>query len=869
MEARVKPRQRFDEKPPSHGKSLPTRLAGLEQFLDAAPDAMVGVDNDGKIVLVNWQAEKLLGYTIRELTGRRIEMLLPERFRHQHIEHRKNYLANVRVRPMGANLDLYARRKDGVEIPVEISLSPLETEEGLLVLSSIRDITERKRKEKQLQASEARLRRLLETTNAIPWEANAKTWQFTYVGPQAVKLLGYPVDQWYEQDFWAGHIDPEDREYAIDFCLKSSQRFKDYEFEYRMIAADGRIVWMHDIVSVTSVNGAPETLRGFMIDITERKQTEQALRKREQQLRAFFEDSATDINLKDAEGRYILTSRQFEKTFGLARGEAEGKFPHDIFPKDFADHVRAQDLAILRTGKLIYQEDLVPDSDPPITLLVSKFPISEETGEVIGLGVIATDITEHKRAEQALREAHDQLESRVQERTQELAEANAALRAEVTEREKAEQQLDERLRFQRLLSEISAEFTDLPVGGVDGKIENGMRRLGEFMDVDCCFVNQLSEDRTELRTTHFWTTENLKPDRFLGKVFLNEQVPWYTARMMSGQSLIFSRVDELPDKAVPEKAYARSVGIKSSAIVPLIVDGDVIGNFGVDAMRSERNWPESLIQGLKIIGEIFGNALVRKRSEMKLRTAEREAAKSREHLAHLTRVQSMGEMAAGIAHEINQPLAAIENYAQACERRLKAETVDREKIEELVEKIKDQTHRAGNVLSRLRAMVKRQPVRMMPVDLNSVIRETVELANIESQFHDCQLNVELAPSLPAVVIDPIQIQQVVLNLIHNAIEASDAVGSDKERVVVVRTGKKSANHLEVSVADCGLGVTDVEADHMFEPFYSTKRSGLGMGLSLCRSIVNIHGGKIWHSRGPSAGTIFHFSLPVDTDESAG
>jgi len=229
----------------------------------------------------------------------------------------------------------------------------------------------------------------------------------------------------------------------------------------------------------------------------------------------------------------------------------------------------------------------------------------------------------------------------------------------------------------------------------------------------------------------------------------------------------------------------------------------------------------------------------------------------------------MGEMAAGIAHELNQPLAAIENYAQACERRLKAETGDREKIEELVGKIKDQTHRAGNVLSRLRAMVKRQPVRMMPVDLNSVIRETVELANIESQFHDCQLNVELAPSLPAVVIDPIQIQQVVLNLIHNAIEASDAVGSDKERVVVVRTGKKSANHLEVSVADCGLGVTDVEADHMFEPFYSTKRSGLGIGLSLCRSIVNIHGGKIWHSRGPSAGTIFHFSLPVDTDESAG
>jgi PAS domain S-box-containing protein len=126
--------------------------------------------------------------------------------------------------------------------------------------------------------SEARLRALLESTRAIPWEANAKTWQFTYVGPQAVELLGYPIESWYEKDFWTSHIHPDDLKFAVDFCQESSARVKDYEFDYRMITSSGSIVWLHDVVSVASVNGSPETLRGFMIDITERKLAQERLR---------------------------------------------------------------------------------------------------------------------------------------------------------------------------------------------------------------------------------------------------------------------------------------------------------------------------------------------------------------------------------------------------------------------------------------------------------------------------------------------------------------------------------------------------------------------------------------------------------------
>lgn len=130
----------------------------------------------------------------------------------------------------------------------------------------------------ELEGSEARLRRLVEGTRAIPWEADARTWLFTYVGPQAVKLLGYPIERWYEKDFWTSHIHPDDRERTVQFCVDMSQSFEHYEFEYRMIAADGRAVWLQDIVGVAMKDGVPEKLYGFMIDISERQQVERVLR---------------------------------------------------------------------------------------------------------------------------------------------------------------------------------------------------------------------------------------------------------------------------------------------------------------------------------------------------------------------------------------------------------------------------------------------------------------------------------------------------------------------------------------------------------------------------------------------------------------
>jgi two-component system, LuxR family, sensor kinase FixL len=245
--------------------------------------------------------------------------------------------------------------------------------------------------------------------------------------------------------------------------------------------------------------------------------------------------------------------------------------------------------------------------------------------------------------------------------------------------------------------------------------------------------------------------------------------------------------------------------------------------------------------------------------------AEKEARKQRERLAHVARLGTLGEMAAGIAHELNQPLAAIANYTQACQRLLASGSIDSEELGQVLGRVTAQARRAGDVIHRLRAFVRRHTPDRRRRDANELIHEILPLVEMDCRSHEVDLQLELQQDLPKIQVDGIQLQQVLLNLTRNAVEAMNAV-EPPTRQLVVHTCALSEDEAEISVRDTGPGVPAGLLEQLFEPFFTTKPEGMGLGLSLSRSIIEAHGGTLRYDSGPERGSIFRIRLPTAPEE---
>jgi PAS domain S-box-containing protein len=244
--------------------------------------------------------------------------------------------------------------------------------------------------------------------------------------------------------------------------------------------------------------------------------------------------------------------------------------------------------------------------------------------------------------------------------------------------------------------------------------------------------------------------------------------------------------------------------------------------------------------------------------------AEEELRKAQMELAHVTRVTTLGELAASIAHEVNQPLAAVVANAEACLRWLDRVTPDLDAARRSVEWIIDDGNRASEVIRRVRALANKTSLEKGPLDINDVIREVIALVQRELIRHLVSLRMELAPALPMICGDRVQLQQVMINLVMNGIEAMQSV-TDRPRELVVRSGRDEPGQALISVADCGVGISAENADRLFNAFFTTKASGMGMGLSICRSIVEAHDGRLWATANAPHGATFQFTLPVNAD----
>jgi C4-dicarboxylate-specific signal transduction histidine kinase len=229
-------------------------------------------------------------------------------------------------------------------------------------------------------------------------------------------------------------------------------------------------------------------------------------------------------------------------------------------------------------------------------------------------------------------------------------------------------------------------------------------------------------------------------------------------------------------------------------------------------------------------------------------------------LAHITRVTTLGQLSASIAHEVSQPLVGIVTNGDASLRWLEREAPNVEEARQAVKRIISDADRASNVIRRIRDLAKKATPEMARVDVNEVIEDAIALVRHQALSHRAVLRLDLANGLPEVLGDRIQLQQVIINLVMNGVEAMTLV-SDRPRAVVIQSQPREQDHVLVAVRDAGVGLEPGIADRLFSPFYTTKPGGMGMGLSICRSIVEAHGGRVWATINSGPGATIQFTVP--------
>jgi PAS domain S-box-containing protein len=506
------------------------------------------------------------------------------------------------------------------------------------------------------------------------------------------------------------------------------------------------------------------------------------------------------------------------------------------------------------------------------------------------------------------------------------------------------------------------------------------------MKANRSYLFRFNWDKTEFRISHLWEDEGVPKDQTVRGEIVRDIFPWLYENLIKGKDIIISDVAELPgEEARSEYEYCRQIGIQSFIVLPVQVANAPLCAIGLDSIQIKRKWSMEVKERLRLIGEIFANAVERKHSEsrtkaaeLKYRTvadytydweywshidgsleyvspscerisgysvqdfkenpallreiivpedkkswdthklkagkrlkpeevqfrihrkdgkirwiehvcqpvrdpqgvflgfrasnrdvtariqAELDAQKHRSEMTHISRIATLGELSASLAHELNQPLTAILSNAQAARRFLTGNTVDPDEVNEILNDIINDDKRAADMIKRLRTLMRKKELEFTSLDLNKVIRGVSELANREAFTKDVPLVLELADGLPQVRGDVIHLEQVILNLILNGCEAMADL-DHQSRELRILTANHDENAVRVSLRDQGTGIDEGHMTNIFEAFYTTKPEGMGMGLSICRSIIEAHGGRLWAENNPDKGATVSFTVQVSRD----
>lgn len=572
--------------------------------------------------------------------------------------------------------------------------------------------------------------------------------------------------------------------------------------ELRTRRRDGREIFIDLRLSLLRDDqGHPVGMIGCLHDVTAARRVRLALLRQHEELRIIFDRMPANVWYKDSQNIVLRANRSAAALVGLTPEEVEGRSTYELFP-DEAEQYHRDDLEVITSGrpKLGIVEPLQTASGELRWVRTDKLPYRDETGAIIGVLVFAVDITEQKRAEGELAQARDLLEERVRERTQALAEANAALRAEIAQRQEAEQRL-----------ELALWANDLGMWDWDARTR---RTVG---DVRWAGMLGYRPEEVTQGAAELWWSLTHPDDRE------RAERAW-AAHVVEGTAPYYEVEQRL---RTPSGAY-RWILSRAKAVER--------GDDGA---------------ALRVIGT--------NRDITSRKLAEEEASRRQAELAHLLRLHTANCVAGELAHEINQPLGAIANFANGLVNHLRQGSFDRAAVLEAAEHMAAQALRAGAVLQRMREFIRKEAPQSALLDINRVIEIAAGFAEAEARRHGVAITLQLAANVPTVLGDAVQLEQVFINLLRNGVES---IAADADRGAITVASRVADGTIHVTVADSGPGVPDAARDNLFDPFFTTKPNGLGMGLSISRSIIEAHGGHLTLETSAAPGATFAMTLPA-------
>jgi signal transduction histidine kinase len=419
-------------------------------------------------------------------------------------------------------------------------------------------------------------------------------------------------------------------------------------------------------------------------------------------------------------------------------------------------------------------------------------------------------------------------------------------------RSKSSRKVSETREVQRLVAELSAAFVRVIVDGIDDEINRWLKRIVLTLGVDRSTVVEIDAERRRATFSHGWAREESQIVRLPEDA--NTRLPWFLTRMLAGETFIISSLDQLPLEAAIDRESMREFNLKSNVMIPIKVDGAVVAAVGFGTLYQERQWSSKIVKQLEMVAEIFGYAF-----ERKLRSGQMERLRS--ELNYVSRVTTMGELSASLAHELNQPLAAIQQNAETIDSMLAKDNPDLTEVRAAVSDIIEDNQRAGEIIRRLRAFFRRGDLKRTPVELGSALRGVARIVQSDAVLRNVSFVLDISTPASIVMADRVQLQQAIVNLVLNAFDA--VAGNDSgSRKVVLKIPEVQKGWVRIQIEDSGPGIKPELAPQIFDAFFTTRPNGMGMGLAISRSIVEANGGRLTMAANSDRGATFEIALPT-------